>query len=78
MTAIHGRTTAGGARRGLFAAAPVAGTAVFGPVGNAAVALALFVGMVVAIQAWRARQVRRGTPPAERTDRTDDPSATRR
>jgi len=74
----HGTTTAGVARSGLLAAAPVAGTAVFGPVGNAAVALALFVGMVVAIQAWRARQVRRAAPPPDRTDRADGPSASRR
>lgn len=30
-----------------------------GPVGNAAIALALFVGMVVVIQGWRSRQARR-------------------
>ena len=78
MTTELGTTTAGVARSSLFAAAPVAGTAVFGPVGNAAVALALFVGMVVAIQAWRARQVRRATPPVDPADRADDPSTSRR
>lgn len=36
-----------------------------GPVGNAAIALALFVGMVVVIQGWRSRQARRSDAAAD-------------